>query len=421
MIGRRPAESIGRFTAVGFDLDHTFLRYRLRNFGQLIYDASAGYLVEHKGYPPELFFRDAVDTKERLRMMFRTILDHRNGYLLKIDSDFSVMRGYHGFQSLTPGQISDAYGAFRRVDPRALEVFRGDKWTYFHDFYGAAVVPLIAQISALKVAGGHQLLRDKSYSEIVKDVFEGANQNYTITDFAKFDEGQYHGKWYPKFMADPLHYANPIRRAFLQKLDQLREAGKKVFIVSNNYFAPSNRVLEKAIGPDWLDHFDFVFFEADKPKFFHEPRLSNSFCHTLGGTQVAELEDALLSNPRGKQKVFLGGNAAQISAFLSRKFGPNYEVAFFGDSLYADCVYAFNTTINPNWSVFLILEELQELEQGYPDKEYYNYVSYWGSALHDKSQLAGVAKTYIFHVAGKIAHRSFSSLESQDALEFFSM
>lgn len=421
MLGRRPAESIGRFAAVGFDLDHTFLRYRLRNFGQLIYDATAGYLVEQKGYPPELFFRDAADTKERLRMMFRAILDHRQGYLLKIDSDFSVMRGYHGFDSLTPRQISDAYGPFRRVDSRALELFRGDHWTYFHDFYGAAMVPLIAQITSLKTAGDNQLLRAKSYSDIVKDVFEAANRNYTITDFAKFDAGQYEGRWYPKFMADPLHYANPTRRVFLEKLDRLRESGKKVFIVSNNYFAPCNRVMQKVIGPDWLDHFDFAFFESDKPHFFHEPKLNNHFCHTLQGTQVTNLDDVLVPGIRGKQKVFLGGNAAQISTYLSKKFGPNYEVAFFGDSLYADCVYAFNTTLNPNWSVFLILEELQELERGYPEKEYYNYVSYWGSALHDKSLLAGVAKTYIFHVAGKVAHRSFSSLESQEAMDFFTV
>lgn len=419
MIGRRPAESVRRFAGVGFDLDHTLLRYRMRPFCQLIYDAAASYLVEAKGYPAQLFPQTPEEAKQKYRMMFRAILDHASGHLLKVDSKFFVQRGFHGFRALPPATLRESFGPLCQVDPRALEVFRGDRHTFFHDFYGAGVVPLVAQIASLRETADYPLLRNKSFAEIVRDIFEGANHNYTIKDFRRFDDGAFDGHWYPRLMSEPARYVNPIGRRFLDKLDALRAAGKRVFIVSNNYFAPSDRVLRAAVGPDWLNHFDFAFFEADKPSFFHEPK-AGTVCHDLEGKRVEQLDEHLAAATRPSQKVFTGGNAAQISRLLSKHCGSEYEAAFFGDSIYADCVYAFNSTINPNWAVFLILEELQELERGYPDHEYFNYVSHWGSALHDKS-LTGVAPTYIFHVASQVAHQAFSSVESPEALRFFTL
>lgn len=418
MIGRRPLESVKSFAAVGFDLDHTLLRYRMRNFIRLINESASTYLVSQKGYSDKIFAADEEELKQRLRIFFRAIFDHRTGNLLKIDSNCSVMRAYKGFRMLSREELVRDYGSFMRIDPRALDNFRGKDWTYLHDFYGAGVVPLLAQICQLKNEGKDPLLAAKSYREIVKDIFDGAHWNYTIKNPAAFDRNEFHGFWYPKMMSEPMSYVNPLSAALRQRLVDIRASGRRLFIVSNNYFSPSNMVLKSAFGSDWLELFDFVIFEADKPHFFYSPRPGNDRFKTLSGESVGSLERHLSGQVTGTDKVLIGGNASHISSYFDKVIGEGYQVCFFGDSIYSDCAYSFNSTINPNWVTCLILEELQELERGYPDKEYYNYCSYWGSALHDKSIISGVDKTYIFHVADKVAHRSFSALESPEALEF---
>lgn len=420
MIGKSTIHNVKSFNAIGFDLDHTVLKYRLRNFTKLIYESSAQSLITRKNYPTDLFPKNEEEAKSIFRMYFRAILDHKTGNLLKIDSNCSVMRGFNGFKSLSDQEIKGLYGPLHQLSPNVVKNYKSKDWTYFHDFYGAGVVPLMAKIIQLKSEKSHDFLNKKSVFEIVNDLVLATEFNYIINDFEKFKINQYDGFWYPKILADPLLYVNKTGPVLLERLINLRKSGKVVFIITNNYYEASNKVLNLVIGKNWKDYFDFMIFNAEKPHFFHkkDESLKISGFQNLKGENITDFEAFFLKDKQGDDKVLKGGHADIISDFLKKRFGENYKTAYFGDSIYSDCVYSFNGSINPNWSCFLILEELQELELGYPDSEYYNYCSYWGSALHDKSMVSGVDKTYIFHVADKIAHRAFSSIESKEALQF---
>lgn len=97
MIGRGKVDSILKYDAIGFDMDHTFVRYKMRNFIWLVYECTSIYLVNKKGYPQEIFPIDEEDAKNKYWMYFRAVFDHKNGNLLKIGSNNLIMRGFSGF------------------------------------------------------------------------------------------------------------------------------------------------------------------------------------------------------------------------------------------------------------------------------------------------------------------------------------
>lgn len=51
MIGRGKVDSIIKYNAIGFDMDHALLRYKLKPFGKLLYQANATYLISFLNYP----------------------------------------------------------------------------------------------------------------------------------------------------------------------------------------------------------------------------------------------------------------------------------------------------------------------------------------------------------------------------------
>ena len=65
MIGSGKVDSILKYNAIGFDMDHTFVRYRMRNFIKLINQSNSIYLVSKKNYPQEIFPDDEKDMKNK--------------------------------------------------------------------------------------------------------------------------------------------------------------------------------------------------------------------------------------------------------------------------------------------------------------------------------------------------------------------
>jgi len=80
-------ERLTNYAAIGFDMDHTFVRYKHRNFINIVYNSTAKYLINNKNYPKELFPKDRLDAEKLYNMFFRAVFDHRTGDLLKIGWD----------------------------------------------------------------------------------------------------------------------------------------------------------------------------------------------------------------------------------------------------------------------------------------------------------------------------------------------
>lgn len=104
------------FDFVGFDLDHTLVRYDLRELDEHIFKVVARYLVDAEGYCKMLLEAYSPDLAD---FAFKgLILDTRNGNLLKLDCQNRVSRAYFGLRELSPSEIEEAY-------PYALTEFEG--------------------------------------------------------------------------------------------------------------------------------------------------------------------------------------------------------------------------------------------------------------------------------------------------------
>jgi HAD superfamily 5'-nucleotidase-like hydrolase len=420
MIGRGGVDSILKYQAIGFDMDHTLVRYKMRSLIGIVYECTAIYLVSKKGYPQEIFPLGEEDAHEKYRMYFRAVFDLRNGNLLKMGANSMIMRGYHGFQRLTSAEIIESYGSMPVVPGYNILSTSSKDFCNLHEYYQASQVPIIAQIVGLKSQGDFPMLNRKDFNEIMEDIKSANSYNYMIENQDRFKAQEYRGYFYPKFLTKPRNFLYKWSDELKEKLRALKQKGIQLFVVSNSAYPVADYIMREAVGSDWLDYFDYVVYSANKPVFFDRSTSPPSFIN-LAGEPLTSFADFMLKPRKGEEKVLQGGHASHINSYMRDRVGKEFKCLFFGDTIVSDCVYAFDAENEQHWDIAMIMEELQELEHGYRDKEYFNYWRYWGSALQDKNLRSGVDKTNIFDFADNVAHRSFSLLDSPEALEFLSI
>ncbi len=420
MIGQGRVDSILKYQAIGFDMDHTFLRYKLRNFTKLVNQATSIFLVSKKAYPQEIFVNDEEDAHRKYKMAFRAVYDHKTGNILKIGSNQLIMRGYFGWRQLTKDEIIKTYGKNPILQDYEILSGRHPDFTNLHEFYGTSLVPLLAQIVHLKTEGKFEVLNSKNYYDIWKDIDEALDYNYNIPDVEAFKRADYKGYFYPKLLTEPRHYINKTSKDLIDRLKKLKERGVKVFIASNNFYEVANILMTEAMGKDWLDLFSFCIFNAKKPSFFTERENPRKYLG-LDRQPIIDPNIYFQGDRKGVDKVILEGNALQFNDYLYGHVSKDFKVLFFGDTIVSDCAFAFSHNHRAHWDIGFIMEELQEMEHGYPEKEYFGYWQYWGSAILDKNIYSGVDKTIIFNFADNTAHRTFSMLEGPECVDFLTI
>lgn len=400
-------------------MDHTLVRYKLKNFVPHVVEATCVYLVNLKGYPQDIFPHDDEDTQRMYPFFFRAIFDHKTGYMLKIGCSMTIMRAYFGFDELPSEEIIAVYGNPPVLPDFTVYSFKHSDFTHMHEFFGAAISPLVIRMVDMKKRG-NSFFSKKSYTEMINDIWAANTHNYGINDFHIFDTRKYTGNFFPKFLSQTRRYVNDVNKEFLNRLMELKKRGTLTFIVSNSYYHIGNIILKSAIGEDWHKYFSFVIFDAKKPSFF-DIHLKNPPPLIDLDQKVVNFEEVLRSKSEDKKKkIFLNGHFLQIHKYLFNNVSKNFMAAFCGDTIASDCVLEGEKLFTKWWDTIYILEELQEIENGMPLDEYFNTATVWGSALHDRNiSVGGIEKTTVFEFADLIASRSFSRLDSEDCLDFF--
>lgn len=422
MIGAGKVDSILKYNAIGFDMDHTFLRYKMRAFVKLVNQSTSIYLAAKKKYPQEIFPTDEEDSKMKYKMAFRVVFDHKTGNILKIGANNLIMRGFFGWRQLTREDILKTYGKNPLLPQFEVLSSRHKDFSNLHEFYGTSLVPLLAQIVQLKSEGKFEVLNNRDYYGIMADIHEALDFNYGIQSIEEFAKADYRGYFYPKLLTEPRHYVNKTSLEVIDRLKKLKAKGIKIFLTSNNYFEVAHLLMTEAMGADWLDLFDFVIFNSGKPGFFTNRENAPQFLDIKRQPLTEEaLGDYFVGKRTGHDKILLNGNADCLNHYMKQHVRKDFKVLFFGDTIVTDCAYAFDKHRQEHWDIVLIMEELQELEHGYPEKEYFGYWKFWGSAILDKNIYSGVDKTIIFEFADNIAHRTFSMIEGPECIEFLTI
>lgn len=406
------------YSAIGFDMDHCQLQYKLKHLFKTLLNANCQDLIEHFSYPKELLITPEEETKI-LSFIAKTSLDLEYGNVQKLGKGGVVLRAYHGLRQLEDQEIQSIYGEERKFKRQDLKNLTGDSLRSMNEFYATHLAATFTKIVILKDSQNHDVLNKKSYVEINNDI-----QACIVLCYCHWTEEIVHhikesGKFFPCLYKDPLSYLNVVEQDFIDCVKALRAKGKFVFLLTNShwYFAETN--LNAIFKESWKDLFDLIIVFGQKPNFWKKD-LEKPFYKldlsvpTLKGSFNGNFEDEA-------NKILISGSMKDLDVFFVNKFGENYRGIYFGDSPISDIQQLMNFN-EKNWDGAYILEELKELTLSKSEflEEFPDYLETWGSGIQEKDPRKNEDQidTLHFDRANNNVFKTFSSVYSKECYDF---
>ena len=165
-------------------------------------------------------------------------------------------------------------------------------------------------------------------------------------------------------MPEPRHYVHKTLQVLIERPKKPKERGIKIFLASNNHYEVAVKLRTEAVDKDWIVLFDFVILNARKPKFISS-NIELPVFFVVHRKIVEEVIEVLSGAKKGEEKVLIGGYAEYLNQYMRSNIKKDFKILLIGDTIVTDCVYAFNKTHQKCWGIFFIMEELQELDNGY--------------------------------------------------------
>lgn len=316
---------------VGFDMDYTLAMYDQAQLEQLSIDVTVDKMCG-LGYPEQL--RDTAPDPEFA--ICGLVVDRELGNLLKMDCHGYVGRVYHGKVQLPRSERKRIYRA-ERIGQRR------ERFAFVDTGFSLPEVTIFARLVDLIDHQPH-LWRDRgleppTYAKAWNDVREAidlSHQDDSLKRCIKADPARF-------FRKDP---------DLASTLHKLRSAGKRIFLLTNSYFAYTDVVLTYLLNgevegyEDWTKYFDWVLVGGCKPAFFTEEK---SFIELdRSGARIGKPVKVPL---RGR--FYEGGCRAGLQEALG--VHPD-EVLYVGDHIYGDIVQSKKSS---GWRTALIVDDLE--------------------------------------------------------------
>lgn len=315
---------------MGFDMDHTLIRYKSHNFEGLAHQKILKKLVDQRGYPKEILSLPF----EYDRVIRGLVIDRRMGNLLKLNRYAGIRVSYHGTKPIDFSEQKKLY--------KSIYIDLSDtNYAAIDTSFSIALALLFSQLVDLKT----ESLKDRlpSYEIISRDVEEC------------LDEAHRDGSLKETVSQNLDHYVH--RDPDLVKaLERYKKHGKKLFVLTNSEYSYTKNLLDYAITPflkshkSWVDLFEIVITSAQKPRFFWD-QLHFLKINPQTGTMTAV---------EGNEKtgVFYGGCASKFTKMLGV---GGEDILYVGDHIYGDIV---RLKKDCNWRTALVVEELHnEIEK----------------------------------------------------------
>ncbi|KAJ6239943.1 5'-nucleotidase domain-containing [Anaeramoeba flamelloides] len=318
-------EKLRRSKYVGFDMDHTIVKYKHYNLSVMIFDCLKKLMVKEKIYPKKILQQPFVPEC----CVKGCILDIKNGNLVKIDQQKRVTRALHGDKILDKKTIKEIYGEDRKLT-KFTGLRKGGYWsvpTYFDLAEGI----LFNRITAMNDRGEFGTKRDGN--SIFKTVFGSGSKLFRDYNF---------GEFYQRFPRNIPKYVNDNSFSTLNILKTLKKMGKKTFLLTNSNPDYGTVLLNNLFRNEWKSYFDIILYSSKKPTFF-DPDNNNPFID-------AKTKKRTKLQFKG---VYQNGNITELMNFFRIENGE--EIVYFGDHPITDLREA---KINCNWTTLAIVEEL---------------------------------------------------------------
>jgi len=233
---------------IGFDMDHTLVRYKQLSTSTLIFNCLRTAFVQEKKYP-ERILSAVYDHDFAVKGI---VFDLDLGNFIKMNALKKVVRAYHGLTLLTPEQVSQTY-------PEPLHELEDEGTARFKPiltFFDSPAIYLLGVI--IDAVEKENLTVTYPNERIWKDLI--FSFEYTFSEFTR-------GEYFDSFRRNLYKYI--YRRPEVREwLLTLREQGCRLFLVTNSHFDYTDLLLSYSFGEDWRSLFDISIVYAQKPSFF---------------------------------------------------------------------------------------------------------------------------------------------------------
>jgi len=308
---------------IGLDMDHTLIRYNIKNFETLVYNWVLEKLIKDKNYPVELR-KFQFNFSDAIRGL---IIDSKNGNILKLSRFAAIRKSYHGTNEISFTTQKEIY--------RSIYVdLKDPNYIAIDTSFSIAFCVLYSQLVDLKDERPDDL---PTYSVIALDVLGSLDQIHADGSLKEYIANNIE-----KYVLQDKEVVEGIRRYI--------HYGKKFFLLTNSQYNYTDILLKHAINPflkdekNWDDLFEFVITAANKPRFFYD---------NLNFLAV-NLKNGTMSNTFGiiQPGIYQGGNARKFTEDL--KINGD-EILYIGDHIYGDIL---RLKKDCNWRTALVVEEL---------------------------------------------------------------
>jgi len=314
---------------VGFDMDHTLVRYNSKAFEALAHAHLLKKLVAERGYP-ELILKLPFDFNSVIRGL---VIDSQKGNLLKVSRHGAIRVSHHGTKRIDYRQQQKDYsGTYVDLSDR--------NFAAIDTAFSLSVAILFGQMVDTKDENPD--IGMPEYPQLLADIIEMMDLSHR--DDSLKSEVRKNMKKY--IHADPLVVAG---------LERYKKHGKTLFIVTNSDYHYSKALLDYAINPflkehkSWMDLFEFTITGARKPRFFYD---NQNFLkvNPVDGT-LTNYDAPLVPG------IYQGGCAPLLEKNMGFK---GEDILYVGDHIYGDVV---RLKKDSKWRTALVIDELaQEVE-----------------------------------------------------------
>lgn len=318
--------NLKRIRYLGFDMDHTLVRYNSEAFEELAHRIMIDKLVRDKNYPQSIL-KLGFSYDRAIRGL---VIDKAHGNVLKLSRYSAIRVSYHGTQPIDFREQSRLYKSVY-ID------LRDSNYSSIDTSFSIAFAGLFMQLVELKDTTEKDTLPD--YVRIADDlttVLDRAHRDGSLKDEVRKNLDRF-------IVKDPQSVAG---------LERYKKHGKKLFIVTNSDFTYTKLLLDHTITPfvkehdGWEDLFDYVITASAKPRFFTD---------NLRFLKI-DPKTGFMTNMDRKLEpgIYQGGSANVFTADL--EVAPD-EILYIGDHIYGDILRLKKDCA---WRTALVVEELED-------------------------------------------------------------
>lgn len=311
--------------AIGFDMDHTLVRYHSEAFEAMTYHEIKKKLCELRKYPSVV-----QNLKFNIDLAIRgLVIDKPMGNVLKLSTYSKVKKAFHGTQEM------DFKAQQKTYQGLTIDLNDSARYSIVDTTFSISYCVLYMQIVALKDKHPELNLPDyKTLNDHILEALDLSHRDGTLKAHVRQNVKKF-------IMQEP---------ALVKTLEKFKRHGKKLWVITNSDFDYTKLLLDYAINPflkeskNWQELFNLVVTFSAKPKFFTDR------------SPLLQVDPAtgFMKNHHGKiaDGVYQGGNAASLQkdAGLSGE-----QILYLGDHIFGDVLKIKKTC---NWRTALVIEEL---------------------------------------------------------------